>query len=83
MMANDGSKLPGVTGLDLRHLPAPEPFLRALEAVDALEPGQVLEVLTPLLPTPLLGTLEARGLRWRSEACADGGVRVAIVRPST
>lgn len=48
-----------VNRLDLRDLPAPEPLQRALAAVDALQPGQALEVLTPLLPLPLLEALEA------------------------
>lgn len=67
--------------LDLRGLPAPEPLLQALAAADALEPGQAIEVLTPMLPTPLLEALEARGLRWRAESAAEGGVCVAIQRP--
>ena len=68
--------------LDLRELPAPEPLQRALAAADALEPGQAVEVLTPLLPVPLLDALAARGLSWRSEPCADHGTWVAIVRPA-
>ena len=70
-----------VNRLDLRDLPAPEPLQRALAAVDALQPGQALEVLTPLLPLPLLEALEARGLHWRSQPCADRGTWVAILRP--
>ena len=69
--------------LNLRELPAPEPLLQALAAADALEAGQQVEVLTPLLPTPLLEGLAARGLHWQTEACADGGVRVVIQRPAT
>jgi hypothetical protein len=68
--------------LDLRALPAPEPLMQALAAADALQPGQALEVLTPLLPAPLLEALEARGLQWRSEPCADHGTWVAILRPA-
>ena len=68
--------------LDLRALPAPEPLLQALAAADALQPGQALEVLTPLLPAPLLEALEARGLHWRSEPCLDHGTWVAILRPA-
>ena len=71
-----------VKTLDLRALSAPEPLVRALAAADALQPGQALEVLTPLLPTPLLDALDARGLRWRSEPCADGGTWVTILRPA-
>ena len=68
--------------LDLRALQAPEPLLHALEAADSLQPRQAVEVLTPLLPEPLLEALEARGLRWRSEPCADHGTWVAILRPA-
>ncbi|MBN8715671.1 DUF2249 domain-containing protein [Thermomonas sp. S9] len=67
--------------LDLRALPAPEPLLLALAAADALQPGQAVEVLTPQLPVPLLEALEARGLHWRSEPCADHGTWVGILRP--
>ena len=68
--------------LDLRDLAAPEPLLQALAAVDGLEPGEAVEVLTPLLPAPLLGALASRGLGWRTEPAPDGGVRVAIRRPA-
>lgn len=71
-----------VNRLDLRALRAPEPLLQALAAADALEPGQAVEVLTPLLPAPLLEALDARGLHWRSEPCADHGTWVAILRPA-
>jgi hypothetical protein len=69
--------------LDLRDLSAPEPLLRALAAADALQPGQAVEVLTPVLPAPLLEALDARGLQWRSEPCMDRGMWVAILRPAS
>ncbi|MCM2338042.1 MAG: DUF2249 domain-containing protein [Lysobacter sp.] len=68
--------------LDLRGRPAPEPLLQALAAAEALAPGEGVEVLTPMLPTPLLEALAARGLRWQAESALDGGVRVAIQRPA-
>jgi uncharacterized protein (DUF2249 family) len=68
--------------LDLRSLPAQDPMQRALRAADALEPGQALEVLTLLPPSPLLQALDARGLRWRTEPLSDGGAWVAILRPA-
>lgn len=79
-MAESGS-MPFGDALDLRRLPAPEPLLRALEAVDALLPGQWLDVLTPMLPRPLLAELDARGLRWNASDCADGGTRIHVERP--
>ncbi|KZC35508.1 MULTISPECIES: DUF2249 domain-containing protein [Rhodanobacter] len=67
--------------LDLRWLPSPEPMLRALAAADALLPGQAVQVLTPLLPTPLLDALESRGLRATAFALPTGGARVLIRCP--
>ena len=46
--------------LDLRDLPAPEPLVRALLAVEALAPGAALRVLTPMFPQPLLDVLRKR-----------------------
>jgi uncharacterized protein (DUF2249 family) len=66
--------------LDLRHLPSPEPMLLALEAADALQPGQSVCVLTPLLPIPLLDALAARGLRTSAVTLPDGAARVLIRR---
>ncbi len=79
-MAESGST-PFDDALDLRGLSAPEPLLRALEAVDALLPGQRLDVLTPMLPRPLLAELDARGLRWSASDCVDGGTRIHVERP--
>jgi uncharacterized protein (DUF2249 family) len=58
--------------LGLRYLPPPEPMLRALEAADALQPGQSVCVLTPLLPIPLLDALTARGLHTSTVTLPDG-----------
>lgn len=80
-MVDDSNDLHGMKRLDLRDLPAP--FLRALEAADALEPGGELEVLTPLLPIPLLEQLEASGFHWCKRPWDQRGVRVAILRPMT
>ena len=67
--------------LDLRWLPSPEPMLRALAAADALLPGQAVQVLTPLLPTPLLDALVSRGMRATAFALPTGGARVLIRCP--
>jgi hypothetical protein len=64
--------------LDLRWLPSPEPMLRALAAADALLPGQAVQVLTPLLPTPLLDALASRGMQVTAFALPTGGARVLI-----
>jgi uncharacterized protein (DUF2249 family) len=68
--------------LDLRHLPAPEPMARALGAVDDLEPGQSVTVLTPMMPLPLLHALELRGFVATAQLFRDGCARVVVTRPS-
>ncbi|WEN14542.1 DUF2249 domain-containing protein [Rhodanobacter sp. AS-Z3] len=68
--------------LDLRGLPSPEPMIRALAAADALQPGQSLQVLTPLLPTPLLDVLQARGLQVTAALLPTGGASVLIRCPA-
>jgi hypothetical protein len=81
-----GTALPGVAEarpapaceLDLRGLPAPEPMLRALSAVDALAPNATLVLWTPMLPVPLLQALAERGLQVRTQVLADGTARVEI-----
>ena len=67
--------------LDLRWLPSPEPMLRALAVADALLPGQAVQVLTPLLPTPLLDALASRGMQTTVFALPTGGARVLIRHP--
>jgi TusA-related sulfurtransferase len=79
--APESIEAPLVSELDLRDLPAPEPLLRALIAADALAAGDVLHVLTPLMPWPLLQALCERGLLHHTHDLADHGVRVVIERP--
>lgn len=67
--------------LDLRHLAAPEPMLRALAASEALASGDSLVVLTPQLPMPLLQLLEARGLEASADLLQDGSAHVRVRRP--
>lgn len=49
--------------LDLRHLPAPEPMHRILEALESLPEGKSLMARSPCHPQPLLDLLDARGYR--------------------
>lgn len=78
---SDHADSPVPVVLDLRALPAPEPMVRALAAADALAPGQAIELLTPLLPTPLLDVLAGRGLHVHAETLPAGGARVRVHRP--
>lgn len=79
-VAEDGSG-PSET-LDLRQLPAPEPLVRALACADALAPGAAVTVLTPLLPTPLLDLLPARGVAFEVDSLPGGAARVRMWRPA-
>jgi hypothetical protein len=49
--------------LDVRHLPAPEPMWRILDALSGMAPGDVLRARTPRLPLPLIELLEREGHR--------------------
>ncbi|MEO8984886.1 MAG: hypothetical protein ABI300_04610 [Rhodanobacter sp.] len=66
--------------LDLRHLGAPQPMLRALVAADALGAGDSVAVLTPMLPRPLLLELALRGFDTDPVLLDDGCARVIIRR---
>ena len=64
--------------LDLRDLPAPEPLLRALMAVDTLAAGDLLCVLTPMRPEPLLEQLRSRRLAYSIAPHPGGGCAVTV-----
>jgi uncharacterized protein (DUF2249 family) len=67
--------------LDLRGLEPPEPMVRVLERLDALEPGQRLVVLNDRRPIFLYPQLEARGFVHDSEELEPGLVRIVVRRP--
>lgn len=72
---------PAAAVLDLRRLVAPEPLERALAAAERLEPGACIEVLTPMMPFPLIELLGDKGLDVVAERLPDGAARIAIRRP--
>ncbi len=57
-------RVPSTSRLDLRELDPPEPMRRALEAVESLGSGDLLEILTDREPMLLLRELERRGHRY-------------------
>ena len=67
--------------LDLRGLPAPEPLIRALDAARRLQPGEALEVYTPLVPGPLLELLDEEGVHASVTRLDEGGACVRVHRP--
>lgn len=76
-LCRDSGK-PAAALLDLRSLQPPEPMQQALAAADRLAPGEVLEVLTPLMPMPLLSALAERGLQAQATTLPEGGAKVVI-----
>ncbi|WP_146908694.1 sulfurtransferase TusA family protein [Arenimonas daejeonensis] len=64
--------------LDFRDLPAPEPLVRALHAIDTLAPGGMVRVLTPMHPQPLLDLLRSRRLGFSTMNCEGGGCAVTV-----
>lgn len=65
--------------LDLRGLDPPEPMHRALEAVEALVPGETVEFLTDREPLLLHRELGVRRHAFSYEPCA-GGFRTTVRR---
>jgi uncharacterized protein (DUF2249 family) len=68
------------TPLDVRGLEPPEPMVRILERLDALEPGQTLEVWHERRPMFLYPQLEARGFGHETDEPQPGVIRIRIRR---
>ena len=77
-LCRESGKSAGTTLLDLRALQPPEPMQQALAAAGRLAPGETLEVLTPLMPMPLLSALAERGLQAQAMTLPEGGAKVVI-----
>lgn len=63
---------PCLQRLDLRGLDPPEPMRRALEAVEALRSGDILQIITDREPLLLYRELGRRGHFHVSEGDAEG-----------
>jgi uncharacterized protein (DUF2249 family) len=68
-----------VRRLDLRGFEPPEPMRRALEAVEALAPGEAVELLTDREPLLLHRELGARRYAYFYELC-ERGFRTTVRR---
>jgi uncharacterized protein (DUF2249 family) len=66
--------------LDVRGLEPPEPMVRILAQLDALDPGQTLEVLHDRRPVFLYPQLDDRGFSHETDEPAPGLVRIVIRR---
>jgi uncharacterized protein (DUF2249 family) len=74
------SRLAEPKPLDVRGLEPPLPMLRVLDAVEALRPGQRLEVWHDRRPLFLYPQLEERGCRHATDEPEVGLVRITIWR---
>ena len=72
-----------VMHLDNRGLTPPEPRVRILGAVEAMQPGEVMEVLLDREPTLLFPHLAERGHVWRGAFDPDGTAYRLLVRIGT
>lgn len=67
-----------VIELDVRHLPAPEPMVRILDALASLGDGQALLARTPCRPQPLIDRLATMGYHVDVAVAAAGDAWVLI-----
>lgn len=64
--------------IDGRHLEPPEPFVKTMEALDQISPGQKVRLLIAREPFPLYRALELNGFSWQTARTVDGDVEVLI-----
>jgi uncharacterized protein (DUF2249 family) len=69
---NQPAEAPPVPRLDLRALEPPEPMRRALEAVEALSPGEAMDIVTDREPLLLYREPGRRGHRYVGGRRPDG-----------
>ncbi len=63
---------------DGRVLEPPEPFVLAMEALDAIQPGQSVLLRLRREPLPLYRALELNGYVWETTNFDDGTVEILI-----
>lgn len=64
--------------IDGREMQPPEPFERAMAALDELAPGDELVLLLYCQPHPLFNVLRRNGFQWHEEIKADGTHEIHI-----
>jgi uncharacterized protein (DUF2249 family) len=69
--------------LDVRHLPPPEPFERALIGLRRLAPGATLTLRIHREPVPLYQVLAERGFDWQAVQRDDDDYEIRIWRAAT
>lgn len=58
--------------LDARNLPAPEPFVQTLQALETLPAGDFLRLVLPREPYPLYSHLIERGIPFSKKFSENG-----------
>ncbi len=66
--------------IDAREMEPPEPFVRTMEALDGIGPGEKLLLLLSREPHPLYRALDINGFSWATERKPDGLVEILIWR---
>jgi uncharacterized protein (DUF2249 family) len=66
--------------VDARYMEPPEPFVRTLEMLDTLQPGEKMLLLLFREPHPLYRVLRQNGHAFESELLPDGTFEILISR---
>jgi tRNA 2-thiouridine synthesizing protein A len=66
--------------VDARYLEPPEPFVRTMETLDTLPPGERMLLLLFREPHPLYRVLQQNGYSHETELVADGTFEILIWR---
>lgn len=66
--------------VDARYLEPPEPFVRTMEMLDTLKPGEPMLLLLFREPHPLYKALRQNGYTHETELLADGTYEILIWR---
>ena len=69
--------------IDGRNLEPPEPFVKTMEALDRITPGQKVRLIIGREPFPLYRALELNGFSWQTGHLPDGDVEVLIWHRTT
>lgn len=64
--------------VDGHNLEPPEPFVQAIEALDAIHPGQKLLLIVHREPFPLYRALDLNGFLWETGRSSDGAFEVLM-----
>ncbi|SDH56628.1 DUF2249 domain-containing protein [Propionivibrio dicarboxylicus] len=64
--------------IDGRELEPPEPFVRTMEALDAIAPGEKVMLQIGREPFPLYRALSLNGFEWLTRQAPDGCYEVLI-----